>query len=139
MSLNPGKFQLRLAQSRGALQRKLMPYFTMAENENPPFPQEFLIPQPIVEAWIRLSSSHILDQPIRKSDVDSLYFSLQRLIDSQRDFQASMIAYTNGQLPEANRLNDAARRGLIEASNHSKQFIAGIMAAHTVKSGSDGR
>ncbi len=41
-----------------------------------------------------------------------------------------MIAYTNGNLGEANRLTDLARRETIEASNYSKQFLAELMAAN---------
>ena len=95
----------------------------------PPLPQEIPIPEKLLERWIKLPSNQPISAPITRAEVDNLFFSLQKIINGQARFQEAMIAYTNGNLEEADRLNDLARREMIEANNQAKLFLTGVMSA----------
>ena len=102
----------------------------------PPLPESVSIPVQAIEAWSRLPSTAYVTASLSRADLDNLFFSINKVIESQSETQQSLIDYSTGKLPEANQHMWEARRKLIEAQNNLRQFMTAIMIA--AKNGQQG-
>jgi hypothetical protein len=95
----------------------------------PALPDTVTIPYQLIELWQALPPERYLDLRITKQDFDRLYASMNRGFLAQAAFRQSMIEYTSGNIPAANKLIHENTRLLIEAQNDLRLFTSAIMAA----------
>src|SRR4051812_44108192 len=95
----------------------------------PPLPETVTIPHQLIELWQVLPPERYLELRITRQDFDHLYASMNKGFLAQAAFRQSMIEYSNGNIPEANKLVHENTRLLIEAQNDLRLFTTAIMAA----------
>ncbi len=94
-----------------------------------PLPESFNIPAALAENWLSIAPQTKLAVELRRSDLDSFHFSLNRCIEAQYVFQDCMIDHSNGQVEAANTKPRRSQRTLMEAQNALRQFMAAVMAS----------
>lgn len=104
----------------------------------PPLPESVNIPVQAVEAWSQLPPTTYVTAPLSRADIDNLFFSINRVIESQSETQQCLVEYSTGRLTEANQHMWEARRKLIEAQNNLRQFMTAVMVSASKNSSSHG-
>ena len=87
-----------------------------------PEPQRY-IPDESIRRWVELDESADIEIPIKREDIDNLYFCLRSMQDSIVGFQLSMSAWTKGNTEAAN----AYYRGCISANSRAANRVASFM------------
>jgi hypothetical protein len=92
----------------------------------------FDIPPATVERWTRIDNNAHIQVPIRRSDIDNLFFAVDNLNRGVQNLQRALVDYTNGQLDSANMANRAVTQNLTESANRLRVFMNAIMASAEV-------
>ncbi len=106
----------------------------MDTTDQPPLPTAFLIPNALVQKWAALSGDAVIEATFTANDLNHLFFAIDCSLNATKQLQASLIAYTNGNVADANRLSWDSSRLMIEGSNNLRQFMAAVMATAEVAS-----
>lgn len=91
-------------------------------------PEPYVIPRQTIERWLENPPDEYIDARLTRADYDNLYSAINKLADSQAEFQGSMIAYTNGNNDDANRLMQISQASLMESTNALRRAFAAIMS-----------
>ena len=95
----------------------------------PPLPEAQVIPANIVHRWGSLSPDTFVGSGLTRQDWDNLFFCLDHTVGATAAIQASLIAYSNGDMDRANDESWEASRRSIEAQNKLRQFMTGLMSS----------
>ena len=99
------------------------------ENQRPPLPSLHSMPKATIDQWVQIPADEYVSINITRNDIDNLYFSISNLITSQDALQEALIAYSNGELEQANEKMDSSRRYAIESMNSLRGLMAALMSS----------
>src|ERR1700722_3104660 len=103
----------------------------MSDVTTPGLPETYNIPPQAVSEWLALPDGHQFYLHLTKSSVDHLYFSIDKIINSQAQFQQCLISYTNNNTDAANDALVVSQRMLVEAQNRLRYFMTELIISAT--------
>jgi hypothetical protein len=92
-------------------------------------PEHFQFPTQLLEQWVDLSASEKLNVTLTRQDVDNLIFGLLRSGDAQEALSQALVAWSNGQVENANHQLNQFRKHNVDSLNYYRQFATGIMVS----------
>jgi hypothetical protein len=98
--------------------------------EPPPIPAAddvFMFPRDVVEKWIAIPGNQPLLGPLTKDDLDHLLFSTSRIASAVEALHLALVAYSQGNIEEANAALGEAASSNIEGENHMRKLFFAIM------------
>lgn len=99
------------------------------KQETPPLPIVHTIPRSLIEQWTRLSPDDDVEIRLTKADIDNLFFSINGVISSLASIQEALIAYSNGNVDDANSHMDSSKRNNVEALNYIRSLMSSLIAS----------
>lgn len=93
----------------------------------PPLPAIVEFNQQLLEQWVAIPAGDRIVAELTRQDVDHLLFGLLRSNDATTALERTLVHWSNGELPEANRDLAESRRLTIESQNYIRQFFSGLM------------
>lgn len=95
----------------------------------PPLPEPVTISPQIVQRWQNVPAERLVGSGLSKADWDNLFFCLDHTIRASAEIQSALIAYSNGNIEEANERSWEASRRSVEAQNKLRQLMTAVMAS----------
>lgn len=99
------------------------------QSKLPRAPDAFLIPDALIQAWLKIPSNKPLEVPITREHIDALFFSLARMGQATTKLQSCLLLYSQGKLQEANDAMAESQRTTVEGENYARQFLTAIMSS----------
>jgi hypothetical protein len=95
--------------------------------EQPPLPEPITVSPQVIQRWMGLAPETVVDAHLTKADWDNIFFCLDHAIRAATELQNALIAYSNGQVEDANAHSWEASRRQIEAQNKLRQVMTTVM------------
>jgi hypothetical protein len=87
----------------------------------------FMFPRDVVEKWIAIPGNQPLLGPLTKDDLDHLLFSTSRIASAVEALHLALVAYSQGNIDEANAALGEAASSNMEGENHMRKLFFAIM------------
>lgn len=92
-----------------------------------PIPNLYMFPRALLERWLAIPPGEYVDTRVTRHDIDQLLLGLMKVFEAQEALDRVVVAWSNGQVQEANAALEQARRIRITGQNEVRYFFASLM------------